>query len=159
MGGAAAWHFAVHHADRWFAANPGAGFAETPEFLRIFQKETLEPGGHERRLWHLYDATDYALNLIHCPTVAYSGELDAQKQAADVMARALAEEGIDLEHVIGPGTRHQYHPQAQATVERLMSEIAARGRERYPRSVHFTTFTLKYNHMHWVMVDGLGEHW
>ena len=30
MGGAAAWQFAVHYADRWFAANPGAGFSETP---------------------------------------------------------------------------------------------------------------------------------
>jgi len=159
MGGAAAWHFAVHYADRWFAANPGAGFAETPDFLRVFQKETLGPAGYERKLWHLYDATDYALNLIHCPTVAYSGELDTQKQAADIMARALQEEGIDLRHVIGPGTKHQYHPQAQAEVERLVSALAVRGRERVPRSVRFTTFTLRYNRMHWLTVDELGEHW
>ena len=33
MGGAACWQFAVHYADRWFAANPGAGFAETRLFL------------------------------------------------------------------------------------------------------------------------------
>ncbi|MCH7688485.1 MAG: hypothetical protein IH899_17680 [Planctomycetes bacterium] len=43
MGGAACWQFAVHYADRWFAANPGAGFSETPEFLKFFQKETLTP--------------------------------------------------------------------------------------------------------------------
>ena len=30
MGGAACWQFATHYADRWFAANPGAGFSETP---------------------------------------------------------------------------------------------------------------------------------
>ena len=34
MGGAACWQFAVHYPDRWFAATPGAGFSETPEFLR-----------------------------------------------------------------------------------------------------------------------------
>jgi hypothetical protein len=28
MGGAACWQFATHYADRWFAANPGAGFSE-----------------------------------------------------------------------------------------------------------------------------------
>ncbi len=46
MGGASAWQFAVHHSDRWFAANPGAGFAETPRFLDVFQKEkrTGRPG-------------------------------------------------------------------------------------------------------------------
>ena len=43
MGGAACWQFAVHYADRWFAANPGAGFAETRLFLEVFQKETLHP--------------------------------------------------------------------------------------------------------------------
>src|SRR5262245_59491845 len=30
MGGASTWQFAVHYPDRWFAANPGAGFSETP---------------------------------------------------------------------------------------------------------------------------------
>ncbi|MBI3466134.1 MAG: prolyl oligopeptidase family serine peptidase, partial [Planctomycetes bacterium] len=83
MGGAACWQFAVHYADRWFAANPGAGFAETPEFLKIFQQETLAPTWYEQKLWQLYDCTGYARNLLDCPTVAYSGELDAQKQAAD----------------------------------------------------------------------------
>ena len=48
--------------------------------------------------WHWYDCTDYALNLFNCPTVAYSGEIDRQKQAADMMARALSEEGIELTH-------------------------------------------------------------
>src|SRR5262249_59703588 len=37
MGGAACWQFAVHYAGRWAAAAPGAGFAEPPEFLRVFQ--------------------------------------------------------------------------------------------------------------------------
>ena len=73
MGGAACWQFAVHYADRWFAANPGAGFAETPRFLNVFQKETLQPTWYEKKLWHLYYATDWAENIFHCPTVAYSG--------------------------------------------------------------------------------------
>ena len=34
MGGAACWQFAVHYAGMWAAAAPGAGFAETPEFLQ-----------------------------------------------------------------------------------------------------------------------------
>ena len=41
MGGAACWQFAVHYPDRWFAAAPGAGFAETPEFLKVFQNEKV----------------------------------------------------------------------------------------------------------------------
>jgi len=159
MGGAACWQFAVHNSDRWFAANPGAGFAETPRFLDVFQKETLRPTWYEKALWHLYDCTDYAENLAQCPTVAYSGELDSQKQAADVMAEALEKEGIDLAHVIGPQTKHSYHPAAKVEVERRLASLAEAGRKRFPDEVRFTTYTLKYNRMNWVTVDALGEHW
>jgi acetyl esterase/lipase len=159
MGGAACWQFAVHYADQWFAANPGAGFAETPRFLDVFQKETLAPTWYERDLWHMYDCTDVALNLAQCPTVAYSGELDTQKQAADVMAEALAKEGIDLLHVIGPKTKHAYHPAAKVEVERRMESLADVGRKRVPREVRLVTYTLKYNKMNWVTIDALGAHW
>jgi len=55
-------------------ANPGAGFAETAEFLKVFQSEKVAPPEYERKLWRLYDCTDYAVNLAQLPTVAYSGE-------------------------------------------------------------------------------------
>ncbi len=125
MGGASAWQFAVHYPDHWFAANPGAGFSETPRFLNVFQRETLQPTWYEKKLWHLYDCTDVAENIWECPTVAYSGELDNQKQAADVMAEALEKVGMELTHVIGPKTKHAYHPAAKAEVERRMADSGA----------------------------------
>ena len=159
MGGAAAWQFAVHDASSWFAANPGAGFAETPRFLNVFQRETLQPTWYEKALWNLYDCDKVAVNLAQCPTVAYSGELDGQKQAADVMAEALGREGIELTHVIGPGTRHAYHPDARREVNARLASLAESGRDRVPGRVRFATYTLKYNTMNWVTVDALGEHW
>ncbi len=159
MGGAACWQFAVHYPGRWFAANPGAGFSETPEFLRFFQKETLTPTWYEKKLWHWYDCTDYAINLFHCPTVAYSGELDIQKQAADIMAVALKKQGLDLVHLIGPDTKHRIHPDSKIEIERRLDSLAEQGRRVNPRSVHFTTYTLKYNRLHWVVIDALNKHW
>lgn len=159
MGGASCWQFAVHYPDLWFAANPGAGFSETPRFLKVFQQETLKPTWYEQTLWHLYDCTDYAENLAQCPTVAYSGELDTQKQAADVMAEALEAQGITLTHVIGPQTKHSYHPAAKVEVERRLASLAVSGRNRFPSEVRFTTYTLGYNKSNWVTIDALGEHW
>lgn len=159
MGGAACWQFAVHYADQWAAAAPGAGFSETPDFLKVFQKETLKPTDTEQTLWHLYDCTDYAANLFNLRTVAYSGEIDNQKQAADMMAKAMKAEGLELTHVIGPKTGHKYEPEAKKEVVRLIDEAAAKGRDRMPKKIRFTTWTLKYNRMFWVTVDGLGEHW
>jgi hypothetical protein len=159
LGGAACWHMAVHHAGLWAAAAPGAGFSETADFLKIFQNEPVKPTWYEQKLWHLYDATDYALNLFNCPTVAYSGEIDRQKQAADIMAKSLSAEGIQLTHIIGPQTAHKYHPQAKEEINRRIDSIAALGRNPAPRTVRFTTWTLRYNRMHWIVIDALDQHW
>lgn len=159
MGGAACWQFAVNYTDRWVGNTPGAGFSETPRFLDVFQKEKLEPFPWEKKLWHWYDCPDSAINLYQLPTIAYSGENDVQKQAADVMEEALAKHGIELVHLIGPKTGHSYHPAVRDEIDRRLSSIVARGRDRVPREVHLSTYTLKYNRMHWVTIDALREHW
>ena len=159
MGGAACWQFAVHYPGLWAAAAPGAGFSETPDFLKVFQNEKVEPTWYEKKLWHLYDCTDYAANLSNVPTVAYSGENDRQKQAADVMAAAMKKEGLELVHVIGPKTGHSYHPAAKAEINRRIDAVMARGRDPVPRHVRFATWTLRYNECFWVTIDQLERHW
>jgi len=159
MGGAAAWQFAVHHAGEWAAAAPGAGFAESEEFLRIPKAQLDAMPAWQKKLFHLYNSTDYAANLYNLPTVAYSGEIDGQRQAASVMARALEAEGMTLAHIIGPNTPHRYHPDSKVLINERLDAIAERGRDPYPRKIRFTTFTLAYNRMKWVRLDGLEKHW
>jgi pimeloyl-ACP methyl ester carboxylesterase len=159
MGGAGCWQMAVHYPDLFFAANPGAGFSETPEFLKSFQQETLTPTWFEKTLWRWYDCPGYAANLYNLPTVAYSGELDTQKQAADVMEAALANENISLLHIIGPETKHAIHPDAAVEIESRLAGLAEHGRDSLPRHVQFATYTLKYNRNHWVEITGLEQHW
>ena len=159
MGGAACWQFATHYSDRWFAANPGAGFSETPQFLKVFQKEDLKPTAWEQTLWNLYDCDKWALNLAHCPTIAYSGENDKQKQAADVMEKALDGVGIKLRHIIGKGMGHKYDPLSKDIVADTLEVLAENGRDRAPAAIQFSTHTLKYNRMQGAEIDGLIEHW
>jgi hypothetical protein len=159
MGGAACWQFAVHYPTTWAAAAPGAGFAETPEFLHVFQNEKADEVGYRRQLLHLYDCTDYAANLFNCPTVAYSGEKDRQKQAADLMAKAMTMDGMDLVHVIGREAGHHYTPDAKAEINRRIDGIVCAGRLNVPLAVRFTTYTLRYNRCAWIEIDGLEHHW
>ncbi len=159
MGGAAAWQFAVHYPGLFAAAAPGAGFSETPDFLKVFQNETLTPAWYEKKLWRMYDATGYALNLANLPTVAYSGEVDKQKQAADQMEAAAAKEGLTLTHLIGPATGHKYHPDAKIEINRRIDAIVAKGRDETPERVRFVTYTLRYPESHWVKLEGLAQHW
>ena len=158
MGGAGCWHLAAHHPAVWAGAAPGAGFAETAEYTKALSKEP-KPASWEQTLWHLYDAADYAVNFCNLPTIAYSGELDKQKQAADVMAAALQREGLTLEHIIGPKVEHKYEPGAKQELARRFDELMARGRDVTPRNIGFTTWTLRYNRAAWFTVDGLQKHW
>ena len=159
LGGASAWHFAVHHASQWAAAAPGAGFSETAEFLKVFQQEHLQPALWEQKLWRLHDATANALNVSMVPLIAYSGEDDRQIQAAEAMRSALRAEGMELTHLIGPKTGHKYEAGAKAELNRRLDALAAAGRVRVPHEVRMVTHSLRYPRMAWVTVDALTEHW
>jgi hypothetical protein len=159
MGGASAWDIGTHFAGQWAAVAPGAGFSETVQYLKLKLTGETAPPEWERKLFHLYDAADYAVNLANTATVEYHGEIDPQQQAGDVMQRAMAEEGLNLIRIVGPQTQHKYHPASKIEIERILDEVAERGRDPYPRRLRFTTWTLAYNRMKWVVVDGLAEHW
>jgi dienelactone hydrolase len=159
LGGASAWHLGTHFAGLWAAVAPGAGFSETVEFLRLRPDGPNAPTAWERTLFHQYDATDYAVNLTNTATVAYNGDQDGQKQAADAMERAMKEEGMRLQRIVGPQTGHRYHPASKVEIDRRLDAIAEKGRDPYPRRVRFTTWTLRYNQMKWVTIDALGKHW
>jgi dienelactone hydrolase/frataxin-like iron-binding protein CyaY len=159
MGGAACWQFATHHADRWAAAAPGAGFSETVGFLRLDAPGKPPLPAWEGKLLHWYDATDYATNLAQLPTVAYNGDKDGQKQAADAMEAAMAADGLKLTRVIGPETGHSYHPESKKEINSFVDAAVAKGRDTTPARIRFTTWTLRYHRLHWLTVTGLGRHW
>ena len=160
MGGAACWQFAVHYSDRWFAANPGAGFAETPQFLKIFQKESLQPAWYEQTLWHLYDCTDYAPNLLQCPTDRLQrgerhSEAGGRRDGGGPEGR-----GDHAPPRHRPEDAARIHPDCEARDRAPDGQPRRPGRgKRFRESVTLVTYTLKYNRMNWVTIDGLGEHW
>ncbi len=163
MGGAGTWFIASHYGDAFAAAAPGAGFAETYEYAKVADKAakdpSMKPTWWEEKLWKLTDATVYAANFFQLPIVAYNGEIDPQKQAADIMERYMAEEGLSLSRVWGPNTAHKYHPDSKIEINKKLDAIAEKGRDEWPKKVRFTTWTLAYNKMRWVAVDGLDKHW
>lgn len=158
MGGAATWHMATHHAGLWSAAAPGAGFAESAIYAKVMEKDP-PPTWYELKLHALYDATKYAANLYHCPTVAYSGSEDKQKQAADIMAEYMVKEGMDLMHVIGEGMGHKYDETSLETINQTVDNWTQHGKPQFPDRINFVTYTLRYNKMHWLTIDALEEHW
>jgi pimeloyl-ACP methyl ester carboxylesterase len=157
MGGAGAWHIGAHYADRFAAVHAGAGFVD----VRRYQNLTPEkmPPSYEQRMWDVYDVPKYVRNLFNLPVVAYSGEVDKQKDAADFMGEAFASEGGELIHLVGPGMGHKYHPDVLKEVMAKLDDAVRAGRNTKPESVSLQTRTLRYNRMHWLEILGLDAHW
>ena len=75
------------------------------------------------------------------------------------MAKVLADEGMTLTHIIGPKTGHSYHKESKVEINKRIDAIVEKGRERTPKQVKFTTFTLRYNKSSWVEIDRVEKHW
>ena len=140
MGGAATWHFAVHYPGTWCAAAPGAGFSETADFLRTFQDEKLAPTWFERKLWHLYDSADYALNLSNCPTVGLQRR-DRPPKAGPPIRWPPRSRPKAWNSPISSAQRtaHAYHPDAPKEIDRRIDAIVHLGRNPAPERIHFTS--------------------
>lgn len=158
MGGSCSWHLAAHHPDRWVAASPGAGFADSEHYVKIWEWEKQPPPWHFT-LFHYYNATDVAGNIAMVPTFSYVGEKDSHRFSHDAMAAACARDGVQLRRVLGLNTGHNYEKTARAEVEAWMHPIVTAGRPKAPSEVRYSTFGLRYNHCEWVRLDRLDEHW
>jgi len=150
MGGAGAWHIGAHYADQFCVVHAGAGFAETAQYIGL-KKENYPPW-YEQKLWGLYDVPNYTRNLFNTTVIAYSGENDKQIQAARVMERAFKKEGRTLQHIIGPGMGHKYHPESLKEVMKVVKAAVKKGRNRWPKEVNIQTRARWYGSQHWIAV-------
>lgn len=160
MGGAGCWHLAAHNAGRWFAANPGAGFVDTVRYQGWDVKGMpYDSGDWGRRLMLWYDVPPWVENLRNTRVIAYSGEIDKQRQAGDLMAQAAAAAGVDLSHVIGVGMGHKIDDASAEAIERQLSQWASEVDDGYRKQVHWVTHTLRYHQIDWLSVQGMKQHW
>lgn len=155
MGGAGVWHLAAHYGERFVAASPGAGFAETARYQNL--RPDRYPPKYEQLLWSIYDVPGYTRNLFNFPVVAYSGEIDKQIQAAQVMEEAFEREGRQLDHLIGPGMGHKYHPDTLQEILQRMEQAADRGRPASPTQLYLQTKHPRYGVHRWLTIDGQVE--
>ncbi len=158
MGGSCSWHLAAHHPDRWVAVSPGAGFADTEHFVKIWEWQKQPPPWHFT-LFHYCNATDVAGNIAMVPTFSYVGEKDGHRFSHDAMAAACARDGVPLRRVLGLNTGHNYEKTARAEIEAWMRPIVAAGRPQSHNDVRYSTYGLRYDRCEWVRLDLLDEHW
>ncbi|MEI7861693.1 MAG: prolyl oligopeptidase family serine peptidase [Planctomycetota bacterium] len=155
MGGAGAWNIGARRTDRFCAIHGGAGFVDTKRYLGI---DPASVPLHESLLWNTTDVLPVARNLLNLPAIAYSGELDRQRAASEIMVETLAAEGRVLPHVIGAGMPHKYDEVSKRRICDFLARAQAAGRPRDPETVAMATTTLADSRLQWVEALGLAEH-
>jgi pimeloyl-ACP methyl ester carboxylesterase len=182
MGGAGAWHIALHYPDRWAAAEIGAGTwprrSQMPGFPP-YQQAAL-------RIWE--NINDWALNAFNIPIAGHDGDSDTQVASIPPPPRGtltrgqlessikireqLAKEGFPSEgepnsliakgtpsiFLISEKTGHSVSPAVRQRLDGFLKEWGDKGIVS-PDHVRFLTYTTRYNRSHWVSVDGLEKHY
>ena len=182
QGGEGAWHIALHHPDRFAAAEIGAG-----TWSRRAEMPGLEP--HQLPVLKIWEnMEEWALNAYNMPLVAHDGDKDTQPNAIPVLpagtpnrgqlesslhAKAqLEKEGFKAEgepdnlriagmpaiFLISVDTGHGTSPLTRQRIDAFLKEWGDKG-ETSPDHIKFVTYTTRYNRDYWVTVDRLGQHY
>jgi len=156
MGGAGTWHLGLHHPHQFCVIGPGAGFTTTHGYIANLPKQLPD---YQEKCLHIYDAVDYAENAFNVPIVAYSGEIDAQKKAADNIEALLKnfKEPHKFTHLVAPGLAHQMPKQWQEKAETEYRKYATTGRNPKPERIRFVTYTPRYSWCDWLRVEALDK--
>ena len=183
LGGAGAWHLALHHPDRWVAAEIGAGtwprrYLMMDEFPP-YQRPTL-------RIWE--NMTEWALNAFNLPIAGHDGDSDpqvasiprppegevtrGQLESSIRIREQLAKEGFPPEgepndliakgtpgiFLISENTGHSTSPKVRQRLDQFLKDWTDKGL-RSPDHIRFLTYTTRYNKSFWVTVDALARHY
>lgn len=182
LGGAGAWHIALHHPSFFAAAEIGAG---------TYPRRSTMPGfpPHQAatlRIWE--NIIDWSLNAQALPIAGHDGDNDTgvaaippdppgtrhrgQLESSLRVRGQLEKEGFVSEgdpdflrvkgtpsvFLISLNTGHSVSPLVRQRVDGFLKEHGDRGRVS-PDHVRFVTYTARYNRSHWISVDGLEQHY
>jgi len=153
MGGAGTWHFGLHHPTMFAVMGPGAGFTTTHGYIGNLPKELPD---YIEKCLRIYDAKLYAENAFNIPVVAYSGEKDPQKKAADIIEAELKnfKEPHSFTHIIAPGLEHKQPPEWFKKCDEEYRKHVGKKPET-PERIRFVTYTTKYPGGSWAVINGL----
>ncbi|OWK42355.1 hypothetical protein [Fimbriiglobus ruber] len=153
MGGAGTWHIGLHHPFSLAVIGPGAGFTATRGYIKNLPPKLPD---YQEKCLHIYDAVDYAENAFNVPVVAYSGEKDPQKAAADNIEAALKnfKGPLRFTHLVAPGLEHQMPAAWQAKAEAEYQKYLKTAGD-WPERIHFVTYTSRYHNIRWGIIRAL----
>lgn len=162
LGGVGTWQLGLKRPDRYAAIGPNAGPVDTIEFSNspwehFVRLDPLTPW--QRTMLHLVDAIDYTANAGMVPVVASMGDQDPYYGTHLQMEKAFEKEGIPFVGLVDRGAGHGITQEVYQKQIRMVTDIASRGRDSFPKQIRFVTWTLRTSRCFWIEVLGLEHHY
>jgi len=181
LGGAGAWHVALHYPDRFAAAEIGAGTYPRRASIGGFPPYQQGP----LNIWE--NIIDWSLNAFNIPIAAHDGDSDSgasgippeigkpnrgQLESSLRVRAQLEKEGFPSEgetnnwrakgtpsiFLISENTGHSISPLVRQRVDVFLKEYGDRGIVS-PDEIRFVTYTTRYNRAHWISLNNLAKHY
>ncbi|MHA2610597.1 MAG: carboxylesterase family protein [bacterium JZ-2024 1] len=170
MGGQGTWHIGIHHADRFAAIAPSAGWMSFHFYVPFFLRKShlFSPPS----LLHIWDKAmreiqtpAFLFNLSNIPVYIVQGEKDESVPPVHprMMLSFLRSFGIESYYKEYPGQTHWFDIPETPYVDcvdfpELMKFFQMKKRIRYPRKVTFITPNPSINpRLYWVEISELRE--
>lgn len=162
LGGVGTWQLGLKRPDRYAAIGPSAGPVDTIEFSNSPWKHfvRLDPlTSWQKTMLHLVDPIDYTANAGMVPVVTSMGDQDPYYGTHLQMEKAFAAEGIPFVGLVDRGAGHGLTQAVYQKQIRMVADIAAKGRDPFPKQIRFVTWTLRTSRCYWIEVLGLEHHY
>jgi len=163
MGASGTWHIGLKHPDYFAALGPYTGYVDTRFFSMGTARTKLvrlgELPDYQERMFTWIDAVNYVGNAGMVPVVAAIGGADPGFRNHEFMSKAFAQEGMQLINLVAPNIGHKVNPVTYQKQLEIIQLYLDEEKSKIPKSLRFTTWSLKYNRSHWVELLRLKNHY
>jgi len=148
-GGLSSWLIGLRYPDQIAAIAPISAVSVANEAIE-------NPGGDRRKVEEARSAYYFPMNALHVPAIVLHGDADPVTPV-EVQARPMVEKmrelGLEVEYHEYAGAAHGLGDDYLDAFDKILDFFGRHRNVRYPKTVDFTTWSLRYNKGYWVWLE------
>ncbi len=152
-GGLSSWLIGLQHPDQIAAIAPISA-------VSVANMATENPTGDRGTVDTLRSVYYFPMNALHVPVIVLHGDADPVTPV-DVQARPMVEKmrelGLGVEYHEYPGAAHGLGEDYLDAFDKIIDFFSRHRNVRYPKTIDFTTFSLRYNKAYWIWIERFAD--
>jgi len=152
-GGLSSWLIGLRHPDQIAAIAPISGVSVASQAIE-------NAGGDPDTIDKSRSAYYFPMNALHVPVVVLHGDADPAtkvEEQARPMVEKMRELGLEVEYHEYAGAPHGLGKDYLDAFDKIMDFFSRHRNVRYPKTIDFSTPSLRYNKAYWIWLEQLTE--